>query len=283
MIFGTGATENKTEENNESEIGEDHMDEFYRFTILIMGIDNGESQDPSATPVVKEADAVILMDINSRTKTFMLSYLPRDMKIDYVKGYTLRLGAVYAEHDAEMLMRVVRSYTGIRPDFYCVLDYSSIAAVFDILGEVQYTVPINMYHSPNPPVVEINLHAGAQMINGEKAVQLLRFKGYGSGYNHEETGRINTHRGFLYEVIKQKLTLENLSRTQEIYDAVIASIVDTNMDSRDFANYAHLIFGFSDYEFNEISYLGTRELQNGVDFFLPMLGSAMRDFKPYRR
>jgi hypothetical protein len=133
----------------------------------------------------------------------MMSYLPREMRVD-VRGYMLRLGAVYAEYDADMVIRAVQSYTGVQPHFYCVMDYESIAALIDVLGEVDYTVPEDMYYLPlpydydeeNPDDYEeelepeIDLKRGRQMLDGEKAVQLLRYRSYGGTYTADETGGV---------------------------------------------------------------------------------------------
>ncbi|MCL2099730.1 MAG: LCP family protein [Oscillospiraceae bacterium] len=288
-------TEDSVEEPDDTDTGE-----FYKFTALIIGIDDGDSQDPGITreeDKIKEADAVILLNINSRTKTFMTSYLPRDMKVD-VCGYTLRLGAVYAEHGSEMFIRTVRAYTGIMPDFYCVVDYDGIIALFDVLGRIDYNVPMNMYYMPEPYNFhilsdeekeelepEIDLRAGMSRLDGEEVVQLLRFRGYGgSEYNYlqEETSREAEHKNFLQEVVRQKLTFENLGRAREIYDAITESIVETNMQLEDFGNFTSLIFGFSDFEPLTIEYPGSRSFQDGVYFFVPNHPGAIRFYAEYR-
>jgi anionic cell wall polymer biosynthesis LytR-Cps2A-Psr (LCP) family protein len=316
----TGEDGEPVPEYNEDE---DAMD-FYRFTALIIGIDNGDSQEHPRLDIDqegrvnwpvrdddeeergvrsnrddedkrKEADMIVLIDINARTREVMTSYLPRDMRVN-VGEYALRLGAVYSEHDAEMLVRTVFSYTGVQPDFYCVLDYDSIISLFDILGRVDYNVPVNMHHLPTPYDFdwlheedieklepEIDLRAGFQRLDGEQIIQLLRFKGYGGDYRNEETSREDVHKSFMQEVIRQKFTFENLSRAREIYDAVIECIVETNMTEEDFDNYTGLIFSFSEFNFIPLVYPGNRSYENGVHFFIPNHSGAIRFYSEYRR
>lgn len=303
--------------NETSGSSEIETNEFYRLRIMFIGIDNGDSQDPHIEEEEdkrKEADTIILADINARSKTFKLSYLPRDMKVD-VKGYRLRLGAVYAEHGAEMLIRTVKSYTGVQPDFYCVLDYAGIEELFNVLGEIEYNVPMKMYYMPEPYAYddegkaikgyaaasgktvksgeskeedaeeqkpEIDLKKGMQMIDGEKAVQLLRFRNYGDNYLTEEAGRIELHKDFIKELIRQKFTLENLGRAQEIYNAVAECIIETNVQKEDFQNYTNLLFGFSEFELKLLEYPGDRQYQNGIEFFIPNYEGAIRFYSEYR-
>ena len=299
--------------------------DYYRFTALIIGIDDGDSQEDNSRleidedgrvvwpdepeesdeddePVKKdytgkkrEADTIILVDINMRSREFVLSYLPRDMRVN-VGEYTLRLGAVYKEHGADILIRTVKAFTGIEPDFYCVLDYDSIISLFDILGKVDYNVPVNMYHLPKPYEYdrlheedieklkpEIDLRAGAQRLDGEQIVQLLRFKGYRGTYVNEETNREETQKSFIQEVVRQQFTFENLGRANEIYEAVIDCIVETNMTEGDFFNYTSLIFGFSEFVYKEIEYPGIRNFLDGVYWFMPNHSGAVKLYEEYKK
>jgi len=319
-----------TDEYGEPILSPDDDMEFYRFTALIIGIDDGASQyhprlefDEEGMVIwaeddedeiegeeqenirrwdegienngEREADAIILIGINARSREFTQSYLPRDMSVN-VSGYTLRLGAVYAEHGAEKLVRVVHSYTGVRPDFYVVIDYGSIITLFDILGRVDYVVPMNMHHSPRPYDYheldeedmarlrpEVDLRGGEQRLDGEQIVQLLRFRGYGGNYINEEMSREDTHRSFIQEVVRQKFTFENLGRAQEIYEAVIDCIVETDMTAEDFENFTGLIFSFSEFDFRELEYPGTRSYDYGVHWFDPTRSGAIRFFSDFGR
>jgi len=268
----------------------DDLGAFYRFTALIIGTDSGESQMDGAP----EADTIILMDINSLDRTFMMSHLPRDTRVE-ARGYILRLGSVYAVHGAEALVNTVWALTGIRPDFYCVLDYGSVERIVDAFGGIEFDVPHDMLYIPRPhnyfelgPVErgqlapEINLRRGRQTLDGRQAMQLLRFRNYGGGHASEEAARANMQKSFIREVIRQKFTRENiednLEIARELYEAVIGRIVATNMRLGDFLNYAVSIFGFWEYEPLVIEYPGRRISENGVEFFVPSHADAVRDF-----
>ena len=305
-INDTSDTQEATnDENPDNENPDGEPDEFREideneFTALILGIDNGQSQHDEK----QECDTIILLNINAETKTFMLSSLPCDMKTE-TKGYILRLGAVYAEFDAQMMIQTVRAYTGIQADYLCVLDYKSIEKVFEILGDIEYNVPMDMYYNPNPDSDEndeetdaeppkanntgkieidyanepIDLKAGRQRINGEQAVQLLRYRSYSNG----NFDRIITQVDFIKEIIRQKITFANLANAKNIYTAVKKSVVETNMDEKDFEAYIETIFAVSNYEIKEVSYPGTVRNENGVSFFSPDIKSAIHRYHDYRK
>ena len=64
--------------------------------------------------------------------------------------------------------------------------------------------------------LHIDLKAGVQMIDGEKAEQLLRFRknndgtSYPTEYGDNDTGRMRTQREFIMAVMNQTLKPENI-------------------------------------------------------------------------
>jgi anionic cell wall polymer biosynthesis LytR-Cps2A-Psr (LCP) family protein len=296
--------------------GPDEWDEFKdtsEFTALFIGIDSGLSQFDEQ----QEADLIILVNVNAKTDTLMISSLSPDMKTE-VNGYILRLGAVYAEFEAEVLVETVTAYTGLQPDYYCVVDYESMEKIFAILGDVRYNVPIDMYYDPfEIPAVEfeseegeegeelpaepaterpaedtgptekdyerIDLTEGYQRINAEKAIQLLRFNNYTDPDLEIDRTKIQTD--FFKEVLRQKLTFTNLGRAPQLFEQLRASVVETNMTSRDFENYAETLFSLSEFTIAELIYPAIRRvrIENGVPFFIPDVKMAVNQYKPYRR
>ncbi|MCL2771769.1 MAG: LCP family protein [Oscillospiraceae bacterium] len=269
------------------------------FSALLVGVDAGESQDNAKS----EADTIIMLNINAITKTIMISPLSCDMKVD-AKGYTLRLGAVYAEYGINTLLAAVKSYTGLKMDYYCVVNYDTIKSVFDILGDINYNVPMDMYYKPlpyddakeksKPPFdpddpdnpknqskPEIDLKAGQQLIDGEEAIELLRYKGYAAGNEERTSVQID----FIKEFLRQKITLENLSKAQDIYNAIQSSAVNTNIDAKTFNSYTDLIFSLSTaYQTPEVlQYPGDYMEENGVMFYVPRYTDALTLYSAYRK
>jgi len=296
------------------------------FNVLLIGIDNGWSQvyeDMKSTgrwaqvALKKEADTILLMNINAKTKTFMISPLPSDMKVN-VGGYFLRLGAVYREFGIDKLIDAVWAYTGIhvtpqKGGYHCILDYEGLEKVINILiektGEIEYNVPMDMKYKPDPYYITtapppdpdapppttvnndntteettdievIDLKAGEQTIDGAKAIQLLRYRGYSNG-NYD---RMNTQVYFLKEIMRQKITFENLGIASELYDEIKECIVEANMDAIIFNKYAETIFSLmTDFKIKELTYPGTPKYnENGTAFYEPDYKSALILYKDYR-
>ena len=289
-------------ENINGEENSDYIDNINNnrnsshLTLLIVGIDDGQSQMNEK----QEADLIYLVDINSNTQKLMISPIPCETKVN-VRGYILRLGMVMAEYGIEMLADTVKSYTGVTPDYYCVFDYENIIELMELFGEVEFDVPMDMFYMPEryPPIEieideetgepleeieeqepEIDLERGIQFLDGEKTLQLFRYKDYSNG----NLGRISVQMDFIKEFIRQKVTREYYENAMIFYNALKESIV-TNMKELDFAKYMELIFSvsMSSYEQVTIEYPGQMVDENGAIFYNPSHTTALRRYNDYRK
>ena len=83
--------------------------------------------------------------------------------------------------------------------------------------------------------LHINLKAGEQKINGDKAEQLLRFRKNNNGtsypeeYGDNDTGRMRTQREFMMAVMQQTLKPGNIFKIGQILD-IANKYLETNID-----------------------------------------------------
>jgi len=292
-----------------SEAGDTHV-----FTVLVIGIDDGQSQpkdyETDENSAKKEADTIFLINVNAKTRVLMISSLPCDMKVE-ADGYVLQLGAVYTHGGMKLMKNAVHAYTGLEADYCFVLDYDSVETIIDSLGAMEYAIPEDMYFKPvpydvsttNPPAKEeekaenteettdrniINIRKGEQatnemgtaLIDGATAIQMLRYK----NYKNEQYSRDEIQINFVQEFIKQKMTFENLVRAEKIYEEIKESIVATDMDGEAFKEYMNTLFGLSDFPPAVIvHYPGAVKTENGSTFFEPILKSAIERYAEYRK
>jgi len=306
---GFGPQQNNNGEDVNGADNGDPDDDYYdddpidtsEFTALIIGIDSGLSQQDER----QEADLIILLNVNAKTQTIMVSPLSCDMRTE-VKGYVLRLGAVYSEFDAETFVETVWAYTGLMADYYCVLDYEGVEKIFNILGDVSYNIPMDMFYDPFEDIINtdaentneitgesfteytteenekherIDLKAGLRRLNGEMAIQLLRYRNYSNG----NSDRMATQLDFLKEVIRQKMTFQNLINAHVLYERIKESVVETNMDAISFEKYAETLFSLSQFTFREILYPGYPRNENGVLFYSPDVKTAVSIYRSFRK
>ena len=127
-------------------------------------------------------DTIILVTIDDSEHTVSLLSIPRDT---YTSGYSVpkinsACGAAGGGAGGmEELMDAVENLLGFRPDGYAMVNFDVFARVVDLFGGVDFDVPVDMDYEDPYQDLYIHLKAGEQHLNGEEALQVMRFR---SGY-----------------------------------------------------------------------------------------------------
>lgn len=173
-------------------------------TLLLAGLDSSGSR----------TDAVMLLTLDSGRNTIRLVSIPRDTLVSG-EDTAPRLSGVYGrsgggQNGIDALMAEVTRLVGFRPDGYVVIGITALQAVVDALGGVEFDVPMDMAYTDPTQNLVIDLKAGLQTLDGESALELLRFR---DGYSDADLGRIKTQRSFLTALIRQAASPKGLLRT----------------------------------------------------------------------
>ena len=114
---------------------------------------------------------------------------------------------------------------GYVPDFYVMVDLQAFAALVDAVGGVYYDVPVNMYYNDPAQDLYINISAGEQLLNGEDALKVVRFR---SGYATADIGRIDTQQDFLKTAAEQVLANKDSLKITSLVD-IFLNYVETDL------------------------------------------------------
>ena len=171
--------------------------------VLIVGVDADGMR----------ADVIMLLNVNTKDKTMNLISIPRDTKVKVDKRTTKINSLMGKENGTELITDAVRHITGLPINSFCKVTFEGLRNIFDILGGVDYNVPIDMDYDDPVQDSHIHLKAGEQTLDGAAVEGLLRFR---SGYANADLGRIDTQQDFLKEAIKQKLHIKYIFKLPAI-------------------------------------------------------------------
>ena len=157
-------------------------------TVLILGMDNEGLR----------SDVMMVAFINGRTGNVDIVSVPRDTKVRIGK-----LTSAHAIGGVEQTKETIEELLDIEIDNYVKFSFKTFNDVVDALGGVDYYVPQDMYHNDPTQDLLINLKEGMQHLDGDKAQQLVRFRGYPMG----DEQRIKVQQDFIKELVKQKANL----------------------------------------------------------------------------
>lgn len=198
--------------------------------VLLLGI----SEDLNS----KLTDTIMVCSYNPKTQRASIISIPRDTYIGKNKNSVKandKLNTVYSKSGIDICMEKVEQITGIELDYYAVVNTKALIKIVDIIGGVNFDVPIKMNYDDPTQNLHIHLNKGMQKIDGEKAEQLLRFRHNNNGstysqeYGDNDYGRMKTQREFIKETMKQTLQLKNITKAKKIISAVFEN-VNTNVE-----------------------------------------------------
>lgn len=210
-----------------------NLDPFY---CLVMGI----SEDIEA----KLTDTIMLCAYYPNEQKVSILSIPRDT---FVGNSTTsadsydKINALY-QTSPEKTLEAVRNLTGIDVRNYVVISNNALRDVVDEIGGVYFDVPMNMNYDDWGQKVHINLKKGYQLLDGDKAEQLVRFRHnndgttYPSEYGTQDIGRMRTQREFLKAAATQILSGNNIFKIDDIMQVVFENI-ETNLKMEDIIKY----------------------------------------------
>ena len=206
---------------------EETLKELEPIQVLLMGVstDNGG----------KLTDTIIVGTYDPQKQTASLLSIPRDTFVgkDIKTGGGMdKINALY-QKSPEKTLEAVNNITGLDIEYYMVIDNQALIKLVDVIGGVEFDVPIDMVYDDDSQDLHINLKKGLQTLDGDKAEQLLRYRhgnldkktgkyigGYPEEYGGNDIGRMKTQRNFIIETAKQTIQAKNVFNVKDIIDIV---------------------------------------------------------------
>lgn len=233
-LSGMLATAVGHDENTKKNLGE--------IKVLILGIST--DLDSQLT------DTIMVASYNPNTQKANLLSIPRDTftgKYQSRATASQKINALYnINKDPEDTLEAVNDITGLDIKYYVVVKTEALIKLVDAIGGVEFNVPIDMKYDDPTQDLHISLESGTQMINGEKAEQLLRFRHNNNGtsysieYGDNDLGRMRTQRDFITATLQQTLKLGNIFKIGQILE-IVHENVETNLELsyiKDYVPYA---------------------------------------------
>lgn len=243
------------------------LEKLESINILVLGV--SEDIETMLT------DTIILCTYKPQKQEASMLSIPRDTFIgkneSTAKGSD-KINSLYSK-DVQKTVNAVTKITNIDIDYYIVIKTSSLVKIVDIIGGVNFEVPIDMDYDDETQDLHIHLKKGMQKINGEKAEQLLRFRHnndystYPAEYGDNDYGRMKTQRNFITETIKQALAVKNVPKARIIIETIFDNI-ETNLKLEDLLPYVPTAVDFSTDSITSEQLPGESEKCNNLWFYI---------------
>lgn len=163
-----------------------------KFQVLLIGVDSLDSKKAKNT----RSDVMMVLDIDGEKKTASLISLPRDSRVKIEDHGKTKLNHAYAYGKADLALETVNENFDLDIPYYIVVDYAFVKDVVNIVDGIDVDVPMDMdYEDPSAdPPLSIHLKKGYQHLNGDQAMQFLRFR---KGYKNADLDRVKAQQAFM--------------------------------------------------------------------------------------
>ena len=131
-----------------------------------------------------------------------------------------RINSVYnyyggGDRGIQYLYKEISQLVGFEPDFQVVVEWEAVGEIVDAMGGVWFDVPRNMDYEDPLQNLSIHISKGYQLLNGQQAMGVVRFRKGANGYATGDLGRIETQQAFLKAVVEQLLKVENVAKIKD--------------------------------------------------------------------
>lgn len=244
------------------------LEDLEPIEVLLLGI--SEDLDSKLT------DTIIVGTYNPQEQSINMLSIPRDTFIgknkETAKGSD-KINSLYSRKGINSLLETVNKITNKDIKYYAVINNQALINLVDTIGGVYFDVPIDMDYDDPTQNLHIHLKKGYQLINGEKAEQLLRFRhnndgtSYPSNYGDNDFGRMKTQRDFIEQTVKQTMDIKNILKSKKIIDAVFNNI-ETNIEKNDLIPYIPKLVEIDTQNITSIQLPGKSDKYNDLWFFI---------------
>lgn len=208
-------------------------------------------------------DVIFVLSFNSESKEMNLLSIPRDTKvkmtekmiesledrnrsgfIPYRDGQqgVCKINEIHAYagegYRNEFSMIMIEDLLGIKLDYYVKFTTDTFKYVVDAIDGVDFEVATDMKYTDPEQGLYIDLKAGYQHLDGDKAEQLVRYR---DGYAAKDLKRITVQQDFMKALMKKVISTETLLSNIQPLTKTVLSYVETDISILDALKYVKYI------------------------------------------
>ena len=191
-----------------------------KLNVLVMGLDTRKGE------TMARADTMMLCSIDTEKDVMSILSIPRDTRVNIPGHGWEKINGTTVYGGPTLAMKVVSDLLGIQVSNYVLTDFDGFKEIINALGGVTMDIKERMYHydSGDGGIYNVDLQPGVQRLNGEKAIQYVRYRSYALG----DIERTEQQQKFLAALIKEVLKPSTIIRLPSLIISTYKA-VDTDL------------------------------------------------------
>ncbi|MBM7853701.1 LCP family protein required for cell wall assembly [Desulfohalotomaculum tongense] len=197
---------------------EDIPDIEGRLNFLLMGMDARPGETKART------DTMIFVSIDKETGRIAMMSIPRDTRVEIPGHGVDKINAANVYGGPELASKTVSKLLNVPIDYYVLTNFDGFKDIVDAVGGVKIDVEQDMRYKDPADGTLIDLKKGRQRLDGEKALQYVRYRGYVRG----DIDRTVHQQKFLKALAKEVLQPSTVTKLHKLVPSINRA-VDTNL------------------------------------------------------
>ena len=198
------------------------------YTFLLLGTDDGNGN----------ADTLMVGTYDVQAQKISVVSVPRDTIVDRDwSRYPKINGAYGGGGGVDRVRRELSGMLGIPIDFYIKVDIRAFVELVNEVGGVDFDVPVDMNYDDPAQNLSIHYKKGMQHLNGQQALEVVRFRHNNDMSGYSDVGRTQTQQKLLTAVVRKLLSWNSVTRLKAFAE-IFFEYVDTDLKWDDMAWFA---------------------------------------------
>ena len=203
------------------------------YTCLIFGMDDGNGN----------TDTIMVATYDVPNQKIGLVSIPRDTVVSQDHSASMnKINAAYARGGVEEMDKELEELLGFPIDYYIKIKLSAFEKLVDNIGGVWFDVPINMDYDDPYQDLHIHLSKGYQLLNGEQAMGLVRYRQSNTDDSYGDVRRTANQQAFMKAMLSQVLSSASLDTLPGLVD-ILLNYVETDAGLNDMLYFARSLLG----------------------------------------
>ncbi|MDO4281923.1 MAG: LCP family protein [Peptococcaceae bacterium] len=241
---------------SDTDVDEDLLNDD-TYNILLCGVDEKH----------ENADTIVVASFNTKNQTLKLLSVPRDTMSNEERPIQKINGSYSVDHkgNIEQTIREVEQVTALPIDRYAITTFDGFEKAIDAIGGVKMTVPSDLEYSDPYQDLEIHLKKGTQVLDGEHALQFVRFR---SGYATGDLGRIDAQQLF-FKALANKLLDTSIVTKIPALAKIVSEEMETDLTVPEMIWFFKQAQGMNADSIDMFVLPGTADYYDGLSYYIP--------------
>ena len=220
-------------------------------------------------------DTIMVVKYSPQTQQASMLSIPRDSFVGDNRETASAWDKINSKYQIspQSTLDAVNKLTGLNVKYYLTVDTKALRDLVDAIGGVYFDVPIKMDYDDVTQDLFIHLEPGYQLLNGQQAEWVVRFRhnnngtSYSTEYGDNDLGRMKTQREFIKVVLNQTMKPSNITKINQLID-IAKTEVETNLSWDVIKNYIPALLEFNADNLRSGRLPGSAQYCNSLSFMI---------------